>query len=41
MDEQYKREYTVEELKGDYERTIQHTENMIIELDSFFIWNSL
>ena len=34
--EQYKREDTVEELKGDYQRTIEYTENMIIELDSFF-----
>ena len=34
--EQYKREDTVEELKGDYQRTIKHNENMMIELDSFF-----
>ena len=33
---QYKREDTVEELKGDYQRTIEHTENMMIEIDSFF-----
>ena len=33
--EQYNREDTVEELKGDYQRTIEHTENMMIELDSF------
>ena len=39
--EQYKREDTVEELKGGYQRTIEHTENMIIELDSFFIWKVL
>ena len=26
----------MEELKGDYQRTIEHTENMMIELDSFF-----
>ena len=32
---QYKREDTVEELKGNYQRTIEHTENMMIELDSF------
>ena len=32
---QYKREDTMEELKGDYQRTIEHTENMMIELDSF------
>ena len=34
--EQYKREDTVAELKGDYQRTIEHTENMMIEIDSFF-----
>ena len=32
---QYKREDTVEELQGDYQRTIKHTGNMMIELDSF------
>ena len=39
--EQYKREDTVEELKGDFQRTIEHTENVIIEFDSFFIWKFL
>ena len=39
--EQYKREDAVEELTGDYQRTIEHTENMMIELDSFFIWKFL
>ena len=34
--EQYKREDTMDELTGDYQRTIEHTENMMIELDSFF-----
>ena len=38
--EQYKREDMVEELKGDYQRTIEHTENMIIELDSFLFGRS-
>ena len=38
--EQYKREDTVEELKGDYQRTIEHTENMMIEIDSFFLFGS-
>ena len=38
--EQYKREDTMEELKGDYQRTIQHTENMMIELDSFLFGSS-
>ena len=33
--EQYKREDTGEELKGDYQHTIEHTENMMIEIDSF------
>ena len=39
--EQYKREDTVEELKGDYQRTIKHFENMVIELDSFLFLSSL
>ena len=39
--EQYKREDTVEELKGDYQRTIKHIENMMIELDSFLFGSSL
>ena len=39
--EQYKREDTMEELKGEYQRTIEHTENVMIELDSFFIWKFL
>ena len=38
--EQYKREDTVEELKGDYQRTIEDTENMMIELDSFLFGSS-
>ena len=38
--EQYKREDTVEELKGNYQRPIEHTENMIIELGSFFLFGS-
>ena len=33
--EQYKREDTEEELKRVYQRIIEHTENMMIELDSF------
>ena len=37
---QYKREDTVEELKGDYQRTIEHTENMKIEIDSFLFGSS-
>ena len=36
INEQYKREDTVEELKGDYQRTIEHTENMTMEIDSIF-----
>ena len=32
---QYKREDMMEEMKGDYQRTIEPTENMMIELDSF------
>ena len=38
--EQYPREDTVEELKGDYQRTIEHTENMMIEFDSFLFGSS-
>ena len=38
--EQYKREDTVEELKGDLQRTIEHTENMMIEIDSFLFGSS-
>ena len=38
--EQHKREDTVEELKGDYQRTIEHTENMMIEIDSFLFGSS-
>ena len=37
-----KREDTVEKLKGDYQRTIEHIENMMIEFESFFfIWKFL
>ena len=39
--EQCKREDTVEELKGGYQRTIEHTENIIIELDRFLFGSSL
>ena len=39
--EQYKREDTVEELKGGYQNTIEHTENIMIELDSFLFGSSL
>ena len=38
--EQYKREDTVGELKGDYQRAIRHTENMMIDLDSFLFESS-
>ena len=38
--EQYKQEDTVEELKGDNRRTTEHTENMMIELDSFLFGSS-
>ena len=34
--EQYKREDMVEELNEDYQRTVEHTENVMIELDIFF-----
>ena len=38
--ERQKREDKVEELKGDYQRAIEHTENMMIELDSFLVGSS-
>ena len=38
--EQSKREDTMEELKGDYQRTIEHTENMMIEFYSFLFGSS-
>ena len=38
--EQYKREDTAEELKGDYQRTVEHTENMMTELGSFLFGSS-
>ena len=38
--EQYKREDTVEELKGDYQRTIEHTEKMMIEIGSLSFGSS-
>ena len=38
--EQYKREDSVEELKGDYQRTIEHTENMMKEIDSYLFGRS-
>ena len=34
------REDKVEELKGDYQRAIERTENMMIELDSFLVGSS-
>ena len=33
-------EDTLEELKGGYQRTIEHTENMMIELDSVLFGSS-
>ena len=39
--EQYKREDTVEELKGGYQNAIEHTENIMIELDSFLFGSSV
>ena len=40
MNEQCKRKDTVEELEGDYQRTIEHTENMMIKLDSLLFGSS-
>ena len=37
---QYNREDTVEELMGDYRRTIEHTESMMIEIDGFLFESS-
>ena len=33
-------EDTVDDLKGDYQGVIEHTENMMIELDSFLSGSS-
>ena len=33
--EQFRREDTVEEMKGEYRRTIKQTEHMMMELDIF------
>ena len=38
--EQFRREDTVEEMKGEYRRTIKQTEHMMMELDSFLFGNS-
>ena len=38
--EQFRREDTVEEMKGEYRRTIRQTEHMMMELDSFLFGNS-
>ena len=35
MYEQFRREDTVEEMKGKYRRTIKQTEHMMMQLDSF------
>ena len=36
----YEREDMVEKLKGDYQHTIEHTDNKMIELDSFLFGSS-
>ena len=38
--EKCKQEDKVEELKGDYQHAIEHTENMMIELHSFLFGSS-
>ena len=38
--EQFRREDTVEEMKGEYRRTIKQTEHMMMELDIFLFRNS-
>ena len=38
--EQFRREDTVKEVKGEYRRTIKQTEHMMMELDSFLFGNS-
>ena len=38
--EQFRREDKVEEMKGEYRRTIKQTENMMMELDIFLFGNS-
>ena len=39
--EQYKREDMVEELNEDYQRTVEHTENVMIDLTVFYLEVSL
>ena len=38
--EQFRREDTVEEMKGEYRCTIKQTEHKMMELDSFLFGNS-
>ena len=38
--EQFRREDSAEEIKGDYQRTVEHTEHMMMELDNFLFGNS-
>ena len=38
--EQFRREDTVEEMKGEYRCTIQQTQDMMMELDNFLFGNS-
>ena len=38
---QFRREDTVEEMKGDYQRSVEHTEHMMIELENFFYFEIL
>ena len=37
---QFRQEDSAEEIKGDYQRTVEHTEHMMMELDSFLFGNS-
>jgi len=38
--EQFRREDTVEKMKGEYRCTIQQTQDMMMELDNFLFGNS-
>ena len=37
MYEQFRREDALEEMKGEYGRTIRQTEHMMMELDNFYL----
>ena len=38
--EQFRQEESAKEIKSDYQRTVEHTEHMMMELDNFLFGNS-